>query len=119
MRQRNPEVDAYLAGLTPDRQAALSELRSLVLEVAPCAVETMRYRMPTYEHGHGVLCAFASQKHYMSLYVAPESVEHHKQDLAGLNTGKSCIRFRQLEKLPLDTVRDILQETLQKGTGVP
>lgn len=116
--QRNPQVDAYLGGLVPERQMALAELRSLVFEVAPDAVETMRYRMPTYEHEGGVVCAFASQKHYMSLYLAPELVERHKQELAGLDIGKSCVRFRKLEKLPLDTVRAILQETMQGGGDV-
>jgi hypothetical protein len=27
--------------------------------------------------------------------------------------GKSCIRFKRIEDLPLDTVRRILQKTLQ------
>jgi hypothetical protein len=30
----------------------------------------------------------------------------------------SCVRFRKLEKLPLDTVRVILEETLQKRKSV-
>ena len=105
------QVKAYLAGLVPERQADLTELRSLILETVPGAVETMKYRMPTYEYGQGILCAFASQKQYMSLYVEIEAVEQHREELAGLSVGKSCIRFRRLEQLPVDTVRTILQET--------
>ena len=106
------EVEEYLAGLDPDRREALSALRTIVLDEVPGAVETMRYRMPTYEYEGGVLCAFASQKQYMSLYMEPDLVEQHRAALDGLSVGKSCIRFRRLDKLPLETVRTMLRETL-------
>ena len=108
---RSQEVDAYLSGLDPDRREALSELRELVLDEVPDAVETMKYRMPTYEYQDGVLCAFASQKQYMSLYMDSGLVEQHRADLDGLSVGKSCIRFRRLDKLPLGTFRAMLRET--------
>ncbi len=112
------EVDAYLAGLEPDRREALTELRAVVLEEAPGAVETMKYRMPTYEYQGGVLCAFASQKQYMSLYMDTGLVEQHRADLDGLSVGKSCIRFRKLDKLPIGTVRTMLRETLRNMGSV-
>ena len=108
---RSQEVDAYLSGLESERREALSELRELVLEMVPDAVETIKYRMPTYEYQGGVLCAFASQKQYMSLYMDSGLVDQHRPGLAGLSVGKSCIRFRRLDKLPLETVRVILRET--------
>lgn len=115
---RSKEVDVYLAELDPERREALSRLREVVLSVAPHAAETMRLRMPTYETDEGVLCAFASQKRYMSLYMDTELVEQHRADLAGLSVGKSCIRFRRLDNLPLDVVRAILRETwLKRGSG--
>jgi uncharacterized protein YdhG (YjbR/CyaY superfamily) len=108
------QVDEYLEKLAPDRRAALIELRSLVLDVVPGAVEGFQYRMPTYRYEGESLCAFASQKHYMSLYMDVELVERHRHELAGLDVGKSCIRFRKLDKLPLDTVRTILRETTER-----
>lgn len=111
-------VQEYLAGLEPARQKALTELRSLVLSIVPDAVETLRYRMPTYERDGEVLCAFASQKQYMSLYMDVDLVERHRDELAGLDVGKSCIRFRRLEQLPLDTVETILRDTARKGGGI-
>jgi uncharacterized protein YdhG (YjbR/CyaY superfamily) len=114
MSSGTPEVDGYLENQTKERKAALTELRTLIRETVPDAVETLKYRMPTYEYAEGVLCAFASQKRYMSLYMDTELVEMHKQELAGLDVGKSCIRFRRLEQLPLETVRMILLETVEK-----
>jgi uncharacterized protein YdhG (YjbR/CyaY superfamily) len=111
MTEKPKTVDAYLEVLAPERRAALATLRSLLHEVVPEAKETMRYGMPTYERDGEVLCSFASQKHYMSLYMDVELVEQHADELAQLDVGKSCIRFKKLEQLPLDTVRAILTET--------
>jgi uncharacterized protein YdhG (YjbR/CyaY superfamily) len=72
---KTDKVDLYIEGLEPGRRVALSELRSVVLETVPDAVETMRYRMPTYELEGGVLCSIASQKHYMSLYMDTDSTK--------------------------------------------
>ena len=115
MSGETQEVDAYLKGLDPERRTALSDLRALVFEVVPGAVETMRYRMPTYEYGGDMLCAFASHKRYMSLYMDTRIVEEHKAQLKGLSIGKSCIRFKRIEDLSLDTVRSMLSETAQGG----
>jgi uncharacterized protein YdhG (YjbR/CyaY superfamily) len=104
-------VDTYLEGLATDRREALTTLRAVVRGMIPEAEETMRYRMPTYERDGSVVCSFASQKHYMSLYMDPGLVDAYRDELAGLDVGKSCIRFKTLEQLPLDTVRAILAET--------
>jgi uncharacterized protein YdhG (YjbR/CyaY superfamily) len=60
------------------------------------------------------LCALASQKHYMSLYMDAQLVEQHRAELAGLSVGKSCIRFKKLEDLPLHVIEAILLETMQR-----
>jgi uncharacterized protein YdhG (YjbR/CyaY superfamily) len=112
--QNNPAIDAYLQKLTPERQAALTEVRSLIRKTVPAAVETMKYKMPTYELNGEMICAFASQKRYMSLYMGAGLVEMHKEQLSELDVGKSCIRFKRLEQLPLDIIRRILTETVRR-----
>jgi uncharacterized protein YdhG (YjbR/CyaY superfamily) len=114
MISNESNVDAYMQSLEPERRAALAEVRTAINEVVPEAVETMKYRMPTFTVGDHILCAFASQKRYMSLYMDVSLVDKHREELAGLNLGRSCIRFTKLEKLPLDTVRTILAETVEK-----
>jgi uncharacterized protein YdhG (YjbR/CyaY superfamily) len=110
--QRTQQVDDYLKKQDPKRQAALEQVRSLILESAPDITETITYRMPTYVLNSPV-CAFASQKHYMSLYMDTSLVAKYRGELAGLDCGKGCIRFRKIEDLPLATIRKILLETIQ------
>ena len=61
-----------------------------------------------------MLSAFASQKQHLSLYVEVQKLDRYRQALAGLNPGRSSIRFRELSQLPLDTVRSILNDTVQR-----
>jgi uncharacterized protein YdhG (YjbR/CyaY superfamily) len=117
MSMKSKEVDSYLESLGADRQAALARLRSLVFEVAPDAAETMHYRMPTYHFRHELLCAFASQKQYMSLYMDARLVEKYREKLQGLDIGKSCIRFKRMEQLPLGTIRKMLVERVRYLLG--
>ncbi len=117
MANANLQVDAYMQNLESERQAALALIRSLILQTVPGVKETMRYRMPTYELDE-VVCSFASQKHYMSLYMDVELVEQQSDALKRLDVGKSCIRFKRIEELPLDTVQQILIESVEKQKQV-
>jgi uncharacterized protein YdhG (YjbR/CyaY superfamily) len=111
-------IDEYFQNLNPERRSALETVRSLILETLPEATETMKYRMPTYELDE-VVCAFASQKHYMSLYMDTVLVEKYKPQMEDLSIGKSCIRFKRADELPLDVIKKILVETVQqqRSTG--
>jgi len=109
----NKAVDEYIQSLQPDRKDALEKIRGLIFNTIPDIEETMRYNMPTYEKDE-VVCALASQKHYISLYMDVELVKEHREELKHLGVGKSCIRFRKIENLPLDTVKEILEETVAR-----
>jgi uncharacterized protein YdhG (YjbR/CyaY superfamily) len=104
VRYEAATVVDYLGALAPERRGALETLRSVVFQVAPDAVETMRHGMPVYDVEGREICLFASQKRHVSLYVDPRIVEKYRRELEGLSLGKSCVRFRNLEKLPLETI---------------
>lgn len=116
MQSKATTVPAYLDELPPERKAELTTLRSVIREAAPAAAETMRYGMPTYEMGE-MLCAFAAQKNYLALYVDPAVVEAHRTELGGLDVGKSCIRFRTLDQLPLGVVRTMVAEAARRASA--
>jgi uncharacterized protein YdhG (YjbR/CyaY superfamily) len=71
--------------------------------------------MPVYDIGGRQLCLFASQKHYVSLYLDPEVVEKYRGELERLSLGKSCARFRNPRMLHLETVEAMLREVIQRG----
>ena len=125
-------VERYLSELDDDRQAAVSAVRGVILDNLPDGYEeTMQYGMISYIVPLSVLAdtyngqplmyiALASQKQYMSLYLTnvygDESVEKWFKEryLATgkkLNMGKSCVRFRKLDDLPLELVAEVVART--------
>ena len=111
MQSKAATISEYLDELPRERQAALKELRSLIHRVAPKAEEAMQYGLPAF----GDLCAFASQKNYMALYVCEgDIVKAHLAQLGKVSCGKGCIRFKRLADLNLKAVESILREVLER-----
>jgi uncharacterized protein YdhG (YjbR/CyaY superfamily) len=119
MSDDKPEtVDAYLEALSPERRDALLALRDLVRRTIPKAEESMRQGMPTYVRGEKPVVSMASQKHYMALYVCEaDALLGHQDELLHLNVGKSCIRFRRLQQLPLPVIEKIVREADLRAQG--
>ncbi|HEY0945265.1 MAG TPA: DUF1801 domain-containing protein [Opitutaceae bacterium] len=109
MQSKASTIAAYLAGLGDKERAVMETLSRLVRDVVPDAVGTMKYGMPTYELA-GRMLAFNVQRNYFSLYADPEIVKRHRADLGALDIGKSCIRFRKIEDLPLGVLRKLVAD---------
>jgi uncharacterized protein YdhG (YjbR/CyaY superfamily) len=103
-------ITQYLQELPAGRRAALEKLRALINRVAPDAAEGMSYGLPSF----GDVCAFASQKQYMALYVCDDVLDSYRSQLGKLNCGKCCIRFRHFEDLPLAAVEGILTAVVKR-----
>lgn len=110
MRSKVTSVSEYLAEQPSERRAALTKMRALIRKIAPDAKESMQFGMASYEL-KGLFCSLASQKNYMALYVCEtDVVAAHRKALGKLDCGKSCIRFRTLQELPLDVIEKILDK---------
>ena len=125
-------VDEYIAELPEDRRAAVKAVRNVVRENLPDGFqEGMQSgmigwyipleRFPDTYNGQPLgLAALASQKNYMSLYLNtvygdPQTERWFKDRYAAsgkaLSMGKSCVRFKRLEDLPLDVIGETIART--------
>ncbi|MEU3157024.1 DUF1801 domain-containing protein [Streptomyces griseoincarnatus] len=107
-----PHVDAYFAELPDDRKVVLTRLRELCRAELKGFTEVMAHGMPAYERDGVAEVAFASQKQYISFCLLRGDVrDAFAERLAGQDMGKGCLRFRKLERVDLDLVRDLLRAT--------
>jgi uncharacterized protein YdeI (YjbR/CyaY-like superfamily) len=65
MSTRDPRVDAYIEKAAPFARPILIELRERMHAACPDLVETIKWRMPTFEHG-GILAGMAAFKQHCS-----------------------------------------------------
>jgi hypothetical protein len=127
MQSDATSVGAYLKSLPPDRRAAISAVREAVLSGLPGGYEeTMNWGMIVYQvplsvcpityNGQPLMyAALASQKNHMAVYLTGvymdptlrrEFESAYRASGKRMDVGKSCVRFRKLENLPLDLITD-------------
>jgi uncharacterized protein YdhG (YjbR/CyaY superfamily) len=113
MQSRAKDVDSYLKEVPADREQALARLRALCLSTLAGYEESMAHGMPSYSKAGIVEVAFASQKNYISFYILKEEVlDNHRPSLEGVSLGKGCIRYSKPEKINLDVVQQLLEDTM-------
>jgi uncharacterized protein YdhG (YjbR/CyaY superfamily) len=119
MQSTAPDVAAYIQEAPEERRASLLRLRQLCLDMLSGYEECMAYGMPSYKRDGTIEVAFASQKQYISLYILKhEVVDAHREDLAGLNVGKSCIKYTRPGKIDFEVVQRLLLAT-RNSTALP
>lgn len=100
-------VKEYLNVIPNERKEILLKIFSLIKEYFPEIKGNFEFNMPTFQP----VCAVASQKHHISLYIhRVDLVKKHRKELGKLKVGKSCIRFNKLEDLPENIIRKIFEE---------
>lgn len=107
-------VNDYIAAQPAERQAALEQLRKIILKAAPNAVESISYGMPAYKL-HGPLTYFANFKHHYSLFAMPAAVDTFRTELEGFETSKGTIRFPHDKPLPVNLISAIIRFRVQQN----
>jgi uncharacterized protein YdhG (YjbR/CyaY superfamily) len=125
MQSTAETVADYLAGLPRDRRQAIEQVRRTILDHLPQGYEeAMNWGMISYQipldrypetyNGQPVLyAALASQKNHMAVYLSGiYSSEQAREEFEAAykatgkryDVGKSCVRFKTLDDLPLDLI---------------
>ena len=122
-------VDEYLAELPEERRAVVTRMRDLIRKNLPkgyqeevgygviCYVVPLSRYPDTYNKQPLSYAALGAQKNYNALYLtgvygdgAQASWFREAFEKAGkkLDMGKSCVRFRALDDLPLDVIGEAI-----------
>ena len=124
--------EQYLAELPDDRRDQIEEVRDVILTNLPHGyVEQMGWGMlayvvpleaypDTYNKQPLMYAALASQKNHMAVYLSniyadEPSLDWFRQAYLAtgnkLDMGKSCVRFRHLDQLPLEVIGQAIART--------
>lgn len=122
----------YLASLPQDRREVISAVRELILRNLPEGYQEtinwgmLSYEVPletypdTYNKKPLSYVGLAAQKNYNSLYLMsvyqdPADYQELMEAFARMgvkpNMGKSCIRFKKLDQIPLEIIARLIAKT--------
>lgn len=116
--------EEYFAALPPDRKEPMAFMDDFIRKVVPSLKPKFAYNMPGYgmfkyrnyknEMIDWPVIALSNHKNYISLYVCSVVdgqyvAEAHKDKLGRVSVGKSCIRFKKIEDLNLDVLKQVLK----------
>ena len=132
MRSEAKTVEEYINALPAERQQAIGRVRAVILENLPQGYEEVMnwgmitYQVPlsakadTYNKKPLMYAALASQKNHMAVYlsniyanqVSREAFEYeYRATGKRYDVGKSCVRFRKLDDLPLKLIGKAIAQT--------
>ena len=118
MADKPQTIDAYLAGVTGDKRAALEALRETIHSIVPDAEEGISYGMPAFRLNGKPIAGFSASKDHCSYFpMSGAVVEAHADALSGYSTSKGTVRFQPDKPLPSDLVRLLIEARIAEMAG--
>jgi hypothetical protein len=125
--------EEYIDGLAEPRRSELRALHELVRATVPALEPTMEFGMPGYgkyhyryasgREGDWAVVTMASNKNYISVYVAATTedggylAESYRPRLPNASIGKSCVRFKKLSDVDTEVLAELLREAEARPPG--
>lgn len=133
MNYKANTIDKYISLIPEERRVAFKRLHSVIKKNLPEGFsEVISYGSPAYIVPHSIypagyhckpseplpFIAIACQKHFigfyhMGVYANPDllkwfQAEYAKLDIGKLDMGKSCVRFKNMNKIPYDLLGELV-----------
>ena len=144
MKSKAETVEEYLAEMPPERRQAIDKVRQTILKNLPDGYEEamnwgmITYQVPlevypdTYNKQPLMYAALANQKNHMAVYLTgiymdeelnQDFEEKYRATGKRYDVGKSCVRFRKLDDLPLELIGESihsidLEEFVERTKGL-
>jgi uncharacterized protein YdhG (YjbR/CyaY superfamily) len=101
-------VKDYIKKIPKEQRSGFEELREIILNHAPDAIEGMSYGMPSLKY-HGMLIYYASHTNHYAIYPMASPIIVFKEQLAGYETSKGTVKFPHGKALPKKLITDIVK----------
>jgi uncharacterized protein YdhG (YjbR/CyaY superfamily) len=145
MKSTATTITDYLAEMPEDRRGTIKKVRETILENLPEGYEEalnwgmITYQVPlniypdTYNKKPLMYAALANQKNHMAVYLTgiymdenlnQDFEKKYRETGKRYDVGKSCVRFRKLEDLPLELIGESIgaismEDFIERTKGLP
>ena len=101
-------IDDYIANQPKEVQKVLNELRSIIKEAAPDAIEILNYKVPSFTLVPGgkrdQQIMMAGYAKFVGFYPFPSTIEEFSEELKDYKQGKGSVQFPLNKPLPKDLI---------------
>ncbi len=101
-------IDNYINSQPVEAQNVLNELRKIIKEAVPDAIEIRNYKVPAFtlvsESKINLQIMMVAYSKFVSLYLFPTTVERFKDELKGFKIGNGTVSFPFEKQLPKDLI---------------
>lgn len=102
------QVEKYIYSFPEEVRNILLQIRQIVKEEAPDAVEGFAYQMPSYKTNGKPLVYFAGFKKHIGFYATPSGHTAFADELAKYKQGRGSVQFPLDKPIPYDLIRQIV-----------
>ena len=106
MKSKPKDVSEYIITFSENVQEKLREIRSILKEVAPNAIEELKWGQPVFIERR-ILFSYAAFKKHITFMPTGPSLEPFRNELSNYKTGKDTIQFSYDKPLPKELIKRI------------
>jgi uncharacterized protein YdhG (YjbR/CyaY superfamily) len=107
MQTKNNSIYEYISNFPENIQNILTEIRTIIQEIAPDATEKISYGIPTF-YLNDNLVHFAAYKNHIGFYPGASGIEKFQKEISIYKNSKGTIQFPLNEDLPIDLIKKIV-----------
>jgi uncharacterized protein YdhG (YjbR/CyaY superfamily) len=101
-------VESYIATFPKEVQEILQQVRHVILQNAPEAIESTAYKMPAYKYKGKPLVYLEGYKNHIGFYATPAGHTNFELALSKYKEGKGSLQFPLNEVNPGDLIAQIV-----------
>jgi uncharacterized protein YdhG (YjbR/CyaY superfamily) len=108
-------IEEYIKIFPKEVQAKLQQIRNLVKKLAPTAVQTISYGMPTFKLNGKNLVHFAGYKNHIGFYPTPSALVTFEKELSVYKTSKGTAQFELDKELPIKLIEEMIKYRIEEN----
>lgn len=112
------QVETYITQYPEEVQQILRQIRALIREISPDAVEKIAYGLPAFEL-NGPLVYYGAHPKHIGFYPTPSGIEAFKNELSGYALAKGSVQFPLDRPMPYDLIRRIVAFRVEENLSKP
>ena len=101
-------VDEYIDAFPEETKKILQQIREIIKDSAPDAIEGISYGMPSYKVTGKPLVYFAGFKNHIGFYATPTGHTAFVSELSKYKQGKGSVQFPLNKPIPFDLIKKIV-----------